>query len=440
MIGLIVFSIAAPSPAVAQQAPPVEHTLRNGLKVLILEDHKSPLSIFQIWYRVGAVDEVSGRTGLSHVLEHMMFKGTRKFGTKVLSRTVQKNGGVDNAFTSKDYTAYFQLLPSDRIDLSLMFESDRMQNLVLDPGEMISERNVVMEERRLRSEDDPQSALYELTLAAAFNVHPYGRPVIGWMGDLEQLRPDDLRAHYRKYYSPDNAVIVAVGDLDPSALLRDIDRAFGHIPRYDGARERRISQEPTQAGQRRVYLRKEAQLPYVFAVFHVPRMPHDDSYALDVLSQILSGGKSGRLYRELVYEKKLALGAYAANYSVSRDPFIFIMGASATPGTGADALEAAMFEQLDALSRAKPSEFELQKAKNGLEAEFIMQQDSIYYQAMILGQFEMAGDWRMRDSYIEKIRKVTADDVMRVAKDYLTVDKSTVGVLVPINNSGGKGE
>jgi len=425
--------------ACAGQQEPVEHTLENGLKVLILEDHKSPLAIFEIWYRVGGMDEVSGRTGLSHLLEHMMFKGTARYGTKELSQTVQKNGGIDNAFTSKDYTAYFQILPSDRIGLSLKFESDRMRGLLLDPKETISERDVVMEERRLRYEDDPQRALYEQTVAAAFNVHPYGRPVIGWMADLALIEPSDLRAHYDKFYSPDNAVIIVVGDVDPKRLLKDIRASFGGIKPYRGERRSFVSQEPQQRGQRRIFLRKEAELPYLLVAYHVPNVPHEDSYALDVLSEILSGGKSGRLYRSLVYDRKLALSAFTDNYSFSRDPNLFIAGASAAPGTPAKELEEALLRELGRLRKEPPSEFELQKARNSIEAEFIMDQDSIYYQAMVLGWFEMAGDWRLRDSYLERIRKVAPEDVMRVAKKYLSEDNRTVGMLVPEPSKGDGG-
>jgi zinc protease len=408
-----------------------EHMLANGLKVLIQEDHKAPLVMFMIWYRVGGMDEVSGKTGLSHLLEHMMFKGTSKYGNKVLSRTVQKNGGIDNAFTSKDYTAYFQIMPSDRIGLSLDFESDRMRGLLLDPQETLAERDVVMEERRLRYEDDPQSALYEQTMAASYNVHPYARPVIGWMADLGSIKPDDLRAHYDKYYSPDNAVIIVVGDVEPGKLLEDIKEAFGDIKPFKGKRKSFISAEPPQSGQRRVYLRKEAELPYILATYHVPNDPHDDTYALDVLSEILSGGKSGRLYRSLVYDKKLALSASAGNYSLSRDPNLFMLDVSSARGVKAGRIEDALFREIDRMREEPPTDFELQKALNRLEAEFIMDQDSIYYQAMVLGWFEMNGDWRRRDSYIENIRKVTAEDVMRVAGKYLSEDNRTVGVLIP---------
>lgn len=407
-----------------------EHTLKNGLKVLMEEDHKSPLVVFQIWYRVGSRDEMAGRSGASHLLEHMMFKGTPRHGSKELSRTVQRHGGTDNAFTSKDYTTYFQILPSDKVGLSVDFESDRMGSLSLDEEETVSERSVVMEERRMRSEDDPQTALYELTVAAAFKVHPYRRPVIGWMEDLSSIGRDDLLAHYRSFYCPGNAFIVIVGDIEPAKLLREIETAFSG-KRPCRKRMNLVSPEPPQQGMRRVYLRKEAELPFVLAAHHAPSIPDEDGYALDVLSVVLSGGKSGRLFRSLVYEKKLALNAAVDYGGTYRDPYLFILEATATPGTDVSALEVALIEEVETITASPPSDFELEKAKNQIEADFVMGQDSIFAQAMLIGRFEMLGDWRLKDRYLEQIRRVSAADVSRVAKKYLTEDNRTVGVLIP---------
>jgi zinc protease len=404
--------------------------LPNGLKVLAVEDHKSPIAVFQIWYRVGSRNEVSGRTGLSHLLEHMMFKGTPKFGSKVLSTTVQRYGGTDNAFTSRDYTAYFQILPSDKIWLSLEFESDRMKNLILAPGETLSERSVVMEERRLRYEDDPQNSLYEETVAAAFKVHPYGRPVIGWMPDLDNIGRDDLANHYRKHYSPENAFIVVAGDIDTEEMLKNIEDEFSKIESGTPPRSF-VSSEPPQRGEKRVYLRREAELPHIVAIYHTPVFPDMDSYALEVLNMILSGGKSGRLYKSLVYEKRIALSASASYYGSMKDPFLFSLGATATPGTDINELEQALYSEVESIKKDGPTDFELQKVKNQLEAEFIMDQDSIFYQAMLIGIMEIIGDWKLKDSYLENIRKITAADVIRVAKKYLNEDNRTVGILVP---------
>lgn len=429
--------LAAPLavPAHADAAQPREVVFENGLKVFIAEDHKAPLAIFQIWYRVGARNEVSGKTGLSHVLEHMMFKGTETYGPKVISQTVRKNGGVDNAFTSKDYTAYFQILPADRIGLSLRFESDRMRNLLLNEEEFQAERAVVKEERRWRSEDDPQSALYELVLAAAYNVHPYGRPVIGWMSDLGNLTLDDLATHYQAFYAPDNAVLIVAGDVYPDTLLPEIEKYFAALPaasKQEAARRTAyISQEPPQRGMRRVTLKKEAQLPYVLMAYRVPALPDSDAYALEVLAEILSGGKSSRLYSDMVYERKLALDV-SASYSITMvDPFLFMLDATATPGNAIEDVEAALRGHLQRLKEEPPTDFELQKAKNGLESQHVMGLDSIYVQAMIIGVSEITGS-NIKDSYVAGIRSVTSEDVRRAAQKYFHEDGATIGTLIPL--------
>jgi zinc protease len=406
-----------------------EFTLENGLKVLMLEDHKAPLAVFQVWYRVGPRDEVSGRSGISHYLEHMMFKGTEKHGAKVLSRTVRRHGGIDNAFTSKDATIYFQNLPSGKVSLSVDFESDRMKNLILDPDESMSEKDVVMEERRLRYEDDPQNLLYELTVASAFTVHPYRRPIIGWMSDLASISPDDLGKHYRKYYSPDNAFIVVTGDIRPRELIKDIEAAFASI-RPGPARESHVSQEPSQKGEKRVYLKKEAELPYVILAYHVPAMPHEDSYALEVLNEVLSG-KSGRLYKSIVYKKRIALSTFANYTSTYVDPYLFMLGGTANPGKDIADLEEALVAEIEKIKEEPPTEREVEKVRNQIESHFIMSQDSIFSQAMLLGRFELLGGWELQDVYLEKIRTVTPEDVSRVARTYFREENRTVGTLIP---------
>jgi zinc protease len=408
----------------------VQRTLPNGLQVLMAEDHKSPLAVFQIWYRVGSMDESFGKTGLSHVLEHMMFKGTKKYGSKEFSRTIQRYGGTDNAFTSMDSTVYFQILPSEHLDLSLKFESDRMANLLLREEDFQAERAVVMEERRLRLEDDPQSSLYEETEAAAFRVHPYHWPVIGWMPDLAHLKLEDLKQYYRTHYTPNNAFIVVVGDIDPDALFKEIEKYFGSI-KPSPPPEDRISQEPPLDGERRVYLDREAELPYVVAAYHVPTLLDEDGYALDVLSTILGGGRSGRLYRSLIYEQKVALNVFADYGGLHRDPYLFTIGGTVAPGASDAALEKALYAEVERLKEEPVSDFELAKAKNQIEADFIMRQDSIFSQAMTIGRFHLLKDWRLKDRYVENIRAVTAEDVRRVARKYFDRDKRTVGILIP---------
>jgi zinc protease len=408
-----------------------EYTLDNGLKVLISEDHKVPLATFEIWYKVGSRDEQSGKTGLSHLLEHMMFKGTPKYGSKIFSKIIQRNGGVDNAMTSKDYTMYFQTMASDRIGISIDLESDRMANLIMDPKETVAERSVVMEERRLRTDDDPQNALFENFLATAVMTHPYRRPVIGWMSDIASLTRNELYDHYRNFYAPDNAFIVIVGDVNPEEVMKKIKAAFGDMKK-SRLQNVPVTREPVQMGEKRMYLRKEAELPYLLAGYHTPSFPHEDSAGLEVLGSILSGGKSARLYRSLIYEKKLGLSAGADYSGMYIDPFLFFLWATPVPGKDIAELEKVLFAEIEAIKNAPPSESEVQKAKNQIEASFIFGQDSLYMQAMKIGMFEMLGSWKLMDKYIEGIRKVTPQEVQRVAKKYLTEDNRTVGTLIPV--------
>jgi zinc protease len=411
--------------------------LDNGLKLITLEDHKSPVVTFQIWYRVGAIDESSGTTGLTHLMEHMMFKGTSKYPKGEFSRVVARNGGTENAFTSKEYTAYFEKFSSDRLELSLVLESDRMQNLLLDSKEFAAELDVVKEERRSSTDDDPTSAVFEDLYAAAFKVHPYHSPVIGWMTDLDSLRYEDLTEHYKRYYVPNNAVIVVVGDFDTAALIPQIKKYFGSIPA--GTRnQRRKLVEPQQVGERRIEVHRPAQLPFITIGYHVPNLTHPDSYALEVIQNILSGGKSSRLYQELVYKKRIALyaGGYYSRVKSSPDLFVFYGGLQ--PGKTPQELEQAIYAQLEELKTKPVTDEELQKAKNQVEAAFIFGQDSIFYQAMKIGQLETIGvDHKpYLDQFVSRIRKVSKQDIMRVAKDYFSKKNRTVVTLFPEKKEG----
>ena len=411
-----------------------EYTLKNGLKVLVLEDHKAPTATFQIWYRVGSRDENIGKTGLSHLLEHMMFKGTKKHGPKTFSQAIQRAGGTDNAFTSKEYTGYFEQLAADRIGLPIELEADRMRNLVLTKEAVLSERDVVMEERRLRYDDDPQSILYEGVIATAFQSHPYRWPVIGWMSDLQDLIPDDLISHYQAYYAPNNAVIIVVGDVKKEEVLAKVTDAFGSIP--EGPEIKRPKgEEEKQYGEKRFFLKKEAELPFIVSAYKVPDIKHEDGFALDVLGSILSDGKSSRLYQSLVYKQQIALSAWAGYEGLHEDPFLFLTGATAASGKNIEDVEKAILDEIEKIRKEPPSEHEVQKAKNQIEASFIMGQDSIYMQAKMIGTFEMIGGWRLWEKYLEGIRKVSPEDVRRVAEKYLVADTRTTGILIPLKGN-----
>ena len=423
--------ILAPSLADAQAAARVkESALENGLKILLLEEHKAPVVTVHVWYRVGSRNEQPGTTGLSHLLEHMMFKGTSKLGPGQFSRVIRRNGGRDNAFTSEDYTGYFETFASDRVELALELEADRMRGLLLDMKEAEAEKHVVMEERRLRTEDEPISALREVMGAAAFQVHPYRQPVIGWMSDIEKLAREDLVRHYNTYYVPNNAVLIVVGDFKSDELLPKIRHHFGTIPR--GADPPAVrAMEPEQRGERRLALKKEAELPFVFMGYHVPNLKHPDNFAIEILAYILSGGKSARIYKSLVYEKQLALFAGGGYDRESIDPNLFPFYASVMPGKTVEEVEAALTAEIERVKNEPIPDRELQKAKNQIEAGFLFGQDSVFNLARQLAEYEIVAGWRAWEAYLPGIRAVTAADLQRVARVYLTPDHRTVAVLIP---------
>jgi zinc protease len=414
-----------------------ETVLSNGLKVLLLENHKAPVISFQVWYRVGSRNEEYSKTGLSHLLEHMMFRGTDKVGPGEFSRIIQENGGQHNAFTSSDNTTYFQNLSADRIDVSLELESDRMQHLMLREQDFQTERSVVMEERRLRTDDNPKAIVWEQLDAIAFQMQPYHWPVIGWMQDIARLTADDLRNHYRHFYNPVNAVLVVAGDFKKDELLPKIERLFGTIPKGVPP-ESRVPLDEPQFGERRTFIKKEARLASMVIGYHVPNLreqggqENQDSYALEVVEALLGSGESSRLQMSLVRKKKLALGVGVGHSLLSRDPRLFFIGAEVLPDKNVADVEKAIDEEIERLQREPIGERELQKAKNQLEAGFIFQQDSLFSQAMRLGRYEMVLGWRAIDGYLPAIRTVSAADILRVAKRYLTPDNRTVAVLIPL--------
>lgn len=414
-----------------------ETVLANGLKVILLENHKAPYVTFQVWYRVGSRNEEWGKTGLSHMLEHMMFKGTKEVGPEEFSRLIQENGGNDNAFTSRDYTAYFENISGEKIDLPITLESDRMANLMLRQEDFRTEQLVVIEERRLRTEDNPQAYLFEQLEAIAFEIQPYHWPVIGWMQDLEQLTLQDLKTYYETYYNPANAFLVVVGDFASLQLKIAVEKRFGTIPKGAVPAQNRALEQP-QTGERRILVKKEALTPFVVMGYHVPNLHNPDSYVLEVIASILSDGKSSRLYRRLVREQQLALGVSADNSLLSRDPHLFYVSAEPLPGKETGEVEKALDDEILQLAKEPIQEQELEKAKNQIEASFVYGQDSFFSQAMLLARHEMAGDWRKIDDYLPNIRKVTTADIMRVAHTYLIPDNRTVARLVPLPPKEGK--
>jgi zinc protease len=420
-------AIATPLDAAQVQ----EHVLDNGLKVLLLEDHKSPAVTFQVWYRVGARNEKDGKSGLAHFLEHMMFKGTPTTGPEEYSRIIAKNGGRTNAFTSSDVTVYFATMSREKIGIEIELEADRMANALLGDQYFEPEKKVIQEERRMRTDDNPISALSEATSAVAFTVHPYRRPVVGWMQDILALTRQDLVDFYKLYYAPNNAYIVMVGDFSSPEMLSKIKTAFGKIPR--GPEPPKVSiEEIEQRGERRLILKKEAELPFVLNFYHAPNLKSADSFALDLLTVVLAGGKSSRLYHDLVYQKRLVRGIDADYSGISIDPAGLSIYAQLLPGIEPATVEREIERGIEKVKSELIAERELQKAKNQVEAAFVFAQDSIFGQAMKIGYYEAVGGWRQMDSYLDGIRKVTREEIRRVARQYLGQDRRTVGTLIPI--------
>ncbi len=403
--------------------------LDNGMTVLVLENHKAPVATFNIFYKVGSRNERFGKTGLSHLLEHMMFRGTKKLKPEEFSNIIQENGGMDNAFTTADFTDYFEVINRDHLDVPISLEADRMGNFA--PKGFDSEKAVVMEERRMRTEDNPEDALSEITQAQAFLAHPYHWPVVGWMHDIEGLTLDDVLAYHAVYYSPQNAVVVAVGDFDADKVLKQIGEDFGGIK--NGPKPPPVTElEPPQEGARQTTLRHAADVPDFTEAFHVPNFKdRGDAFALEVASEVLSDGKSSRLYKSLVVDKRIAVDADASYDMTSFDPGLFWVSAELRPGVKtADAI-AEIDRQLAALRDKPVAAEELRKAKNLEQAQFVFSQDSIFREAMLLGLYQMLGDYRMVDEYLPSIEKVTAADVQRVARQYLVANNRTLGTLIP---------
>ncbi len=426
---LLVLALGLPAAARAADSV-VATTLDNGLRVLLLEDHRSPIVSFQVWYRVGSRNERRGVTGVAHFLEHMMFKGTPTYGRGQFARLVEQNGGRNNAFTSHDVTSYYEDIAADKLDLVVELEADRMQNLLLAPKDIESERQVVIEERRTRTEDDPGGFLGEEVSSIAFKAHPYGSPIIGWMDDIRRITPAEIRAFHHTYYVPNNAIVVAVGDFRAEDALDRITRRFGRIPR--GADPPAVlAVEPPPTSERRVTVRKEAELPIVYMAWHTPNQTSSDAAALEALSTVLANGRASRLYKELVYRRRLALNA-GGDYSwFLVDPYLFWFWATPMPGQTPETLEKELLAEIARLKAEPVTAEELQRAKNQIEASFVFQEDSIHRRATLLARFEMIGGYQTKDVYLARIRAVTPADLQRAARTWFDEDKRTVGVLLP---------
>ena len=406
-----------------------EFRLDNGLELLLLEDHAVPLVSVQVWYRVGSRNERPGLTGISHFLEHMMFKGTAKYGPGMYSQLIQRYGGSQNAFTSYDVTAYHAVLPAARLELALDLEADRMANLVFDPNEIKAEREVVKEERRLR-ENAPTGPMYEELSALAYKAHPYHWPTIGWMSDIEDITREDLLAHYKTYYIPNNATLIVVGDVTAAQTLEAVRRYFGPIPKGPVVSPVRPP-EPPQLGEYRGEIPRPTALAALAIAYHIPTFNHPDALPLEVLSQILSQGQSSRLYRELVYQRQLAT-SISTDAGFRVDPGLFTIVSMVQSGKTPAEVEAAIYEQLDHLTEESIADGELQKAINQAQSGFVFRQDSIQQQGFTIGSFHILQSYKVVNEYLERLRQVTKQDVARVARTYLTKANRSVVTVVPM--------
>ena len=434
ILPLFLLSLALPLRAAEDAVR--EFVLDNGLKLLVKEDHRAPVVVSQIWYKVGASYEHGGITGVSHVLEHMMFKGTKKHGPGEFSKIIAENGGRENAFTGRDYTAYLQHLDTRRLPISFELGADRMRNLTLPPDQFRKELAVVIEERRMRTEDKPQALVYEKFNAAAWVSSPYHQPIIGWMNDLQNLTVEDLKPWYARWYAPDNATLVVVGDVDARHVKALAEKYFGDIP---PAKRQPVKPriEPEQKGPRRITVRVPARLPYLLMGYKVPVLKTAkqdwEPYALEVLAGILSGGNSARFPRELVRKQQIAASVDAGYNLYARQADLFLIDATPADGHTAAEVETAIQAQLQRLRETPVSARELARIKAQVVAGKVYERDSVFYQAMQLGTLETVGlGWQRMDEYADRVRAVTAEQVRQVAQKYLQENRLTVAVLDPL--------
>ena len=431
-LGLVAGASAQTAALSGPQVAVTEATLENGLRVLVQDDPRNPIVAVQVFYRVGSRNERPGATGLAHFLEHMMFKGTPTYGRGQISRLIEENGGRENAYTTKDVTSYYTNIAADKLDLVLRIEADRMRHLLLDAAEIDSERKVVMEERRMRSEDDPDGLVNEAMSSLAFVAHPYRWPIIGWMSDIARINRAELRAFYDTYYLPNNAIVVIAGDVRAPAALAMVRRHFAGV-RRGPAPPPVTAVEPPAIDERRLVVRREqAQLPVVNIAWHVPNHTSPDAPALELLSTVLSSGRASRLYQKLVYEKRMVLGAGGDYSYFSLDPSLFWFYAAPLPGQAPEAVEQALLAEIERLKQEVVPEEELARARNQIEASFVWEQDSVFSRASALGRFEMLGSWRLFDDYLPRLRAVTAADLQRVARTYFALDRKNVSILLPL--------
>lgn len=438
-------SAELPKPEViakAIQLPVEKYKLENGLVVLLLEDHSAPFFTYHQWFRVGSRDEKVGRTGLAHFFEHLMFKGTPQFPKGDFDRVLRANGGINNAFTTHDYTGYFESLPSGKLELAIKFESDRMRNLMFDLNEINSEREVVKEERRMRVENDVGGLIEEKMWSTLYKIHSYHWPVIGYMNDLNAASIDDMKEFYRVHYAPNNAVLVVVGDFDSSEAKKLIQNYYGKIASQD-LPKRDIPAEPDQAGERRATILKPVQSVTVAAAYKTVRSGDADQYPLDILATIMGGGASSRLHRRLVYKEQVASEVSVSSYTPG-EPGMFRITVAMKPGQSADPTLKKLSAEIEAVKDKPVDDRELEKAKAAVMKDYVQALKTISGKAHALALNEIYfNDYRQMFRDLESYLAVNAEQIRQVAKKYLKPTARTVVVVRPgaanEKTSGGKG-
>ena len=433
--GMLALALLCPALAHATESSVHEQVLANGMKILVKEDHRAPVVVSQVWYKVGSSYEPGGITGISHMLEHMMFKGTQQYPAGEFSRIIAEQGGQENAFTGNDYTAYFQTLEKSRLEISFKLEADRMRNLDLKAEELEKELQVVTEERRMRTEDKPRAKMQEQFNAVAFANSPYKNPVIGWPSDIANYKVEDLQAWYQQWYAPNNATLVVVGDVDAGQVVKLAEQYFAGLKPSE-IKPLKPQAEIEQKGIRKLTVKAPAKLPYLMMGYKVPVLntakPEWEAYALEVLAGILDGGNGARLSTRLVRGKEIAVSAGTGYDMTSRLPDMFLLEATPAEGKNVFDLEYALKEEVYQLQNELVSQDELQRIKAQVLANDIYQKDSNFYQAMQLGLLETVGiGWQKADAYVSNITKVTAEQVREVARKYLIDDSLTVAYLDP---------
>lgn len=412
-----------------------EYTLKNGLKLVVREDHRAPVVLSSVWYRVGSSYEHDGITGISHMLEHMMFKGTKKYKPGVLVKTVTDNGGQQNAMTSNDFTAYYQIWTADKLPLSFKFESDRMRHLQFDQTLFDKEHQVVMEERRMRTDDNPQALTQERFNAAAFVNNPYHHPVIGWMTDIKHLTLANLKDWYQTWYAPNNAVVIVIGDVNPNKVFYLAKKYFGKL-KAGAIPTTKPRIEVIGLGERHITVNLPAKLPMLIMGYNVPELTTAEKkwqpYALDMLASILSAGDSARLPSQLVRGQQVAVAA-----SAYYDPYrlhngLFILSGTPTTKNSVDNLKASLLDQIKKLQQTPVTKQELERVKAQMIASNVYQKDSLMYQMYDIGIPESIGlSWKSTRDYVAEISKITPAQVQAVAKAYLVSKQLTTAVLQP---------